>query len=339
MIRVAVHYWENDPFSLMIYRENVLAYLPEDVIVLPFIGDESPDGSADLIWEPGLAGSRMPPDYLLRVRCPVVATIHGAAPFVLPFRENYASVLSGLRGLMENRKCLHRWNKVRKKISSVIAVSQYGAYEVASVFNLNQKIVQPIYHGVDHSVFFPGGDIESYTKPYFLLVCQYQPKKNVDRVLSAFESIESKSKPDLVAIIPGYKGRKSYPGVHIIREKMDQVALAKWYRGALAFVFPSLHETFGMPIIEAMACGCPVITSNSSACKEIAGEAAMLVDPRDEKSIATSIFQLSNYPDIAIDLREKGLKRAEQFTWQCSAEEHLAQFRKAIIKFQTGFSK
>ena len=161
-------------------------------------------------------------------------------------------------------------------------------------------------------------------------MAQNQPLKNIDRLLVAYQKIPVEVRHDLVLIIPGYKKSVSISGVRVIYEKQSAEALANWYRGAIGFVFPSLRESFGLPILEAMACGCPVMTSDNSACKEIAGDAAILVNPRDEKMIISAMLQLANDAKFRDELRSKGLKRAKQFTWHRSAMEHLKEFHRAI---------
>jgi glycosyltransferase involved in cell wall biosynthesis len=97
--------------------------------------------------------------------------------------------------------------------------------------------------------------------------------------------------------------------------------------GALAFVFPSLYEGFGMPVLEAMACGAPVLTSSTSSLPEVAGDAAMLVDPADTDAIAAGIARIVGDPALRADLRERGLARAATFTWDRCARETLAVLR------------
>lgn len=93
-------------------------------------------------------------------------------------------------------------------------------------------------------------------------------------------------------------------------------------------MFPSLRESFGMPILEAMACGCPVITSNISACPEVAGDAALLVDPYSVDDIAGAMKRLIEDEPLRQSLRQKGLSRSRQFTWRKSARDHLKVFEK-----------
>ena len=94
--------------------------------------------------------------------------------------------------------------------------------------------------------------------------------------------------------------------------------------GALAFVFPSLYEGFGMPLLEAMACGTPVLASSTSALPEIAGDAALLIDPEDTAAIAAGMERLASDAGLRADLRVRGLARAAQFTWERCAQETLA---------------
>jgi glycosyltransferase involved in cell wall biosynthesis len=111
---------------------------------------------------------------------------------------------------------------------------------------------------------------------------------------------------------------------------MNHGELVTYYKRAVGFIFPSLHESFGMPILEAMACGCPVITSNTTACKEVAGDAALLVNPYSVDEITSAMERLVEDSALRRSLREKGIKRASMFTWKKSAQEHLKVFEGAL---------
>lgn len=330
-MKIAVHVRQIEPFSFANYRANLISQLQrKGCIFVPF-SSVSEIGRVDLVWEPGIGGSGIPRFDILKIGIPVVMTCHGAAPFVLSPKENWHTV----KGFIKERLIMWAdraaWFHLKRKVAGIIAVSAYGAQEITSVFNLPKEKVRYIYHGVDHDLFREDGPHENNEgRPYLLCVAQSQPKKNIDRLLRAYALLPFESRPELVLVVPGYPKVINTAGVHVIYDKKTAIELAAWYRGAMGFVFPSLHETFGFPIVEAMACGCPVITSNGTACKEIAGDAAILVNPRDEGEIASAMFQLANDPQLRDELRRKGLERAKQFTWQRSAEEHFNEFQKAL---------
>jgi glycosyltransferase involved in cell wall biosynthesis len=102
------------------------------------------------------------------------------------------------------------------------------------------------------------------------------------------------------------------------------------YNGADLFVFPSLYEGFGLPVLEAMACGTPVITSNVSSLPEVAGNAALLVDPYNVDELADAMRRILSDPALAADLRARGLERAQQFSWERTAQETLAVYKHVL---------
>ncbi|MEZ4571260.1 MAG: glycosyltransferase family 1 protein [Thermomicrobiales bacterium] len=154
--------------------------------------------------------------------------------------------------------------------------------------------------------------------------------------MSAFETLD---RPDLSLVIAGGDGWKSAP----IAARMESSArsadilrlgyvadefVPALYNGAEAFVLPSLFEGFGMGVLEAMACGCPVVTSNTTSLAEVAGDAAITVDPRSVTAIREGIVQALN-PDERARFRRLGLDRAGQFTWERAASETLDSIRRA----------
>lgn len=300
------------------------------VEIVPFDETGPVPAEVDLIWEPGLLGNRTPPSIFRGGGKPLVATVHGASGFTMRWREIYSNPLKGYRAMPRNRRTLNAWRWFKKRVSAVIAVSEFGGREVSSVFGIPDELVHPVHHGVDHSVFQPEGEKASLEHPYLFQVAQYQPLKNVDRVLTAYKSLPKSRRPPLVMVLPGYQGRIDVEGVTLIREGLNSEELAEWYRGALGCVVPSLRESFNMPILEAMACGCPVITSNVSACPEVAGEAALLVDPRSSYEIGDSMRRLIEDESLRKILSQKGLERAREFTWRKSAEGHLKVFQRVL---------
>ena len=331
-MKVGVLSRDDGPLSIGIYTENLLRELRKrDINVVLFSENGPPPRECDILWDPGL-GLRKVPRFLSAAPVPVVATVHGLRSFSMPMRSITDSPLAYIREQKTRCEVALGWKRLKRKISMVIAVSRYGAEEVARSLHINRSQICSIYHGVDHSVFTPAPPKPSMHEPYLLVVAEYSPKKNINRVFQVYEKLSRQlTMPKLVAILPGYTKYVNIEGVTVIATKTLQKDLAAWYAGALAFLFPSLHETFGMPILEAMACGCPVITSTTTACAEIAGDAALLVDPYSVDDIGMAIERLLADPSLRLILRQKGIERAHLFTWEKSADEHLAVFH-ALMK-------
>lgn len=319
-------------YSLCVYRDNLIRYLKAlDVDIIP-IQTEYPElDRAELVWDPGLISARFPLIEFRDAKIPIVVTIHGLAGHTLSIREYFPDPIEAIVGQAFHEQVSDEWKWFRKKVTRVIAVSEYGADEIVTVYHVPRKKVTAIYHGLDHDIFKEDGATKQLKQPYLLQIAQYAPKKNIDRVLEAYAQLSEKTRPDFYVIIPNYEGiDPDIKGVKIIREGQSHEDLAAWYRGALGFVFPSIHETFGLPVLEAMACGCPVITSNVTAMPEMTENAAILVNPRSNDEIADAIQRVVEDAKLRESLREKGLVRARQFTWEKSAREHLKVFQSAL---------
>ncbi len=318
---------DKEPFSLEIYRENIIKELERlGVDVIRFSDKGYLPQNCDIYWEPGIAGMRPPHKIFKDIKKPLIVTIHGAAFSSMKMREICPNPYWAVRARIKILKTLYEWRWFRKKITAVITVSEFARNEISNVYNIPHNIIHPIYHGIDHSVFSPDGE-SPLLRPYLLHVSQYKPIKNVNRIFDAYKRI-NKDRPDLVAILPGYRKNPDIKGIRIITERQSPQELAMWYRGALAFIFPSLRESFGMPVLEAMACGCPVITSYSTGCAEVAGDAALLINPRSVDEIRNAIESLIENDKMRIFLSLKGLERAKGFSWRRSAENHLEVIRK-----------
>jgi glycosyltransferase involved in cell wall biosynthesis len=319
-------------YSLCVYRDNLIRELKElDVNIIP-IQTEYPElDSVDIIWDPGLISARFPLLEFRDAKIPIVVTIHGLAGHTLSIREYFPDPIEAVVGQVFHEQVSEEWKWFRKKVTRVIAVSEYGADEIVTIYQVPRKKVTAIYHGLDHDIFKEGGAVTQMNSPYLLQIAQYAPKKNIDRVLEAYAQLPDNIRPEFYVIIPNYEGLDpDIKGVNIIREVQTHEELAAWYRGALGFVFPSIHETFGLPALEAMACGCPVITSDATAMPEMTDDAALLVNPRSIDEITDAIQRLVEDAKLRESLREKGLTRARQFTWEKSAGEHLEVFQSAL---------
>jgi glycosyltransferase involved in cell wall biosynthesis len=182
-------------------------------------------------------------------------------------------------------------------------------------------------------------------RPYVLYVGTIQPRKNLVRLIEAFTQTLQMTDPNLQCAICNLQfviaGKRGWL-TESIEQRVAELGLAERVRfigyvvdedlpallsGALAFVLPSLYEGFGMPVLEAMACGTPVLASNTSALPEVAGDAALLVDPTDTAVIAAGLARLAADAGLRAELRARGLARAAQFTWDRCAEQTLAILR------------
>ena len=179
------------------------------------------------------------------------------------------------------------------------------------------------------------------SKPYILYVGGLNPRKNVAELIYAYSKIRRELPEERKLVIPGA------PGKHLTRLQLLAEALnieedvvfpgfisvddLPWlYNGAALFVYPSLYEGFGLPPIEAMACGVPVIVSNVSSLPEIVGEAALTVNPYDTLALAEAMFSVLTRPELAEDLRKKGHLHCQRYTWQRNALQMLEVYRKVV---------
>jgi glycosyltransferase involved in cell wall biosynthesis len=161
-------------------------------------------------------------------------------------------------------------------------------------------------------------------EPYFVTVGTIQPRKNYERLIRAFVRFRRETRSNYRLIIVGGAGWLSEPTVALAKKyagdgvvlwgRAEPQELPPLLRGAAAFVFPALYEGFGIPLVEAMACGAPTIASNTGPVPEIAGDAALLVDPSSEEQLYIAMKQII-IPEWAARLAEKSLERAQVFSW------------------------
>jgi alpha-1,3-rhamnosyl/mannosyltransferase len=173
-------------------------------------------------------------------------------------------------------------------------------------------------------------------RPYFLYVGVDRPHKNLDRVVDAFASIADETPHDLVVVGHGHEALAARAAAADIAARVRRLGylpdaeVRAAYAGCDAFVLCSLAEGFGLPVIEAMRSGAPVITSDSGAMAEVAGDAALLVDPRSVAAIAGALRTIGARPELRDDLRRRGRQRAAGFTWQEAARKTLALYRTVL---------
>jgi glycosyltransferase involved in cell wall biosynthesis len=234
-----------------------------------------------------------------------------------------------------------------KVADAIIINSESLRSEIQRYLKVDERKLRLIYEAVDHDLFKPGDAAAAraavaahgVTKPFVLFVSSLWQYKNCDGLLRAW-AVARAQLPDRQLVVVGAGRDEKY--LASLRALAADLGIAgdvvfvggipleqtvDFYRAADLFVYPSLNETFGLPILEAMACGCPVVTSDVSAMPETAGGAAVLADPKDPASIARAIVEAAS-PDRD-RLRDLGLARAAQFTWGATAAATLDVYREA----------
>ena len=332
-MKIAVYYPKEFPLSMRIYGDTIMDILSKNGVEFTLFDeiDNLPTG-VDLFWDPRIGGGGFPAINKKLINKPIVATLHGAALFTLKMKENRFSFSDTWWMLKSRYRFRKDWKKYQHHVEKIITVSEYAKQEIIDNIRIDPNRIVPVYHAVDTSLFKPANnDTPAHTgQLYFFHVSVYQPKKNIDRLIKAYLKIAGKEGiPDLILLIPGYKKKVSCPKVKIITKQQSREKVAGLLQNAFGFVFPSLHESFGLPILEAMACGVPVITSNVTGCPEIAGGAALLVNPRKTDEIAGAMLKLVENKKIRQELIEKGLKRSSTFSWEKSASMHFRVFKDA----------
>src|SRR5271170_135447 len=216
----------------------------------------------------------------------------------------------------------------------LIAISENSRQDAVRLLGLDAERIEVIYSGVPEVYF--GAQARPSERPYVLYLGTIEPRKNVDTLLDAWSGFRFQSDFDLViAGATGWAGEKTLarlasrpPGVRYLGY-VPEDELPGLMAGASAFIYPSLYEGFGFPVAQAMAAGIPVITSNTSCLPEVAGDGALLVDPRSPAEIRSALEKLLTSTELRQKLRTAGMARAQQeYRWEICARKSLDFFRK-----------
>jgi glycosyltransferase involved in cell wall biosynthesis len=199
----------------------------------------------------------------------------------------------------------------------VIAVSEHVRADLVERLGYPVERVRVIHHGVDHERFTPDGRPR---EPFLLYPANWWPHKNHELLLEAFASVR-RERPELRLVLTGSDHPAGLPEAVTSLGRVSDERLVELYRSAAALVFPSLYEGFGLPPLEAMACGCPVAVSRAAALPEVCGEAAVYFDPTSADGIAQGIVEVLDRPPGG------GPERAAVFTWEEFAHRHDAVYR------------
>jgi glycosyltransferase involved in cell wall biosynthesis len=272
----------------------------------------------DAIWYPLVLGREGDADVLhcptyrgpLRARVPLVVTVHDLAVLRHPETFNRWTRTYSPRVVL----------RVLRAASRIIAVSEFTRRELVELLSINPDKITVIPNGVDDEFTREG---PSAPGDYVLAVGTLEPRKNLDRI------VEAARRSDVELRVVGARGWGGVDvggnGVRWLGE-VDDSELARLYRGAVCLAYPSLYEGFGIPVLEAMACGVPVVTTRGSAMEEVADGAAVLVDAYDPAEIAAGIERAAAERDKLV---ARGLERAQAFRWEAVAGATVQVYREA----------
>jgi len=259
-------------------------------LVLPRIATEG------VLWAPH---GTLP----VALRIPSVATLHDFSSLTMPLRHRVKTMLSF--NLFIGRSL--------QKATRIAAVSRAVAEEAVRWFGVSRERIEIVPNGVDE-YFTPEGDEEDYV----LFVGTIEPRKGLDDLLAVWDSLPA-PRPRLIICGGAGWGDVRLPSGAEVTGYVDRVRLRELYRHARAFVYPSRYEGFGIPPLEAMACGAPVIATRTGAIPEYAEGAALLVDPGDRVGLREGLMRLLRDAPLRRELRVRGPERARTYTWDRSA--------------------
>ncbi len=283
---------------------------------------------ADLLHAPAFVGPLLSP-------CPQVITVHDLSFLRYPafFQRSNRLYLQTLTGVA----C--------RRAAAVIAVSNFTAAEVQTLLRVPATRIHTIYHGVDPRFRpLPQKEVAAFRRAmqlpdrFVLYLGTLEPRKNLVGLINAFARLRD---PDLHLVLTGGRGwlyeeifaavervgmedRVHFPGY------VSPEAQPLWYNAASAFAYISHYEGFGLPVLEALACGVPTLTAATTSLPEAGGDGALLVMPDDEPAVAESLQRLLTDEELRGELRQRGLAHAARFTWPETARQTVALYQKII---------
>lgn len=259
-------------------------------------------------------------------RIPFTATLHDLTCWKMPAFHSEANVRA-------DREFAER---VLKRAAGIIAVSETTRQDAIEILGLAPEKIRTIHNGVADA-YFEAPAPPPRRKPYALFVGTIEPRKNVDRLLDAWQMLPARARSEYDLLLAGGAGWRCEATVERLRALRQGVFWLGYYpeallpeliRGAALLAYPSFYEGFGLPVAQAMACGTACVTSNVSSLPEIAGDAALLVNPESAEELCEALLRLLEDSALRARLGAAGRERAERmFRWERAARESLGFFR------------
>lgn len=275
------------------------------------------------------------------IPCKKVVTIHDLIPYILPetVGKGYLS------------KFLKEMPRIVELADGIITVSECSKRDILKFFNIEKDkvFVTPLaadnkYRPLDKNQCREKlKEVYNISRPFVLYIGGFSPRKNLSALMTAFSNIHKNLDTEHDLVIVGANKDDS----NLLRELsvnlnitsnviftgfVQEELLPVFYNSCSVFVYPSIYEGFGLPPLEAMSCGAPVITSDISSIPEVVGNGGILIDPFDMKSIMYSLEALLNDESIRKELSDKALKRASQFSWKKTSEQTIEIYKKIVYE-------
>jgi len=239
------------------------------------------------------------------------------------------------------------WKSI-KKADRIIVPSNFIYDEAINRYRFDKSILRVVYPGIDHDILkeYPMDLVkrvcEKYQLPenFILFVGSIEPRKNLKNLILAYDLLPDYLKKDFSLVLTGFSGWKNKEIKAFLDKNRDKVIytgyvseneLALIYNKASVFVFPSLYEGFGLPPLEAMACGCPVIVSDRASLPEVCSDSALYVNPHEPEDIADKIMEVLENQELRENLIKKGIQRSQSFKWENTAKDILNIFEEVAI--------
>ncbi|MCJ7547015.1 MAG: glycosyltransferase family 4 protein [Deltaproteobacteria bacterium] len=285
------------------------------------------------------------PHYLKKVNNPLLVNLGNTAP--LCYKKQIITIFD-LSFLINpewfSKKFYYYYQflipKIAKNSLKIITISEFSKKEIIRLLHIPEQKIKVIYCGVDtkfRQKISVNELLKNRPKNYILSVLSLEPRKNIHNLILAFKKI---GLPDIQLILVGsrsnvFANNKLKDIIHSKKNifftgYLSDDELIRLYSEAKLFVYPSYYEGFGLPPLEAMACGCPVVVSNAASLPEVCGDAAQYIDPYNVESIAEGINKVLTDEPLRQSLIEKGLERARLFSWEKSAQEHIEVFEEVV---------
>jgi len=311
-----------------------LSALAGHLITLPRLAREH---GLDLLHVPTVHTRASLPPVPRKLPCPLVVTVHDLIPITYYGRSG--------EPLPWRMRAYYRWNlNAAQKAQRIITVSESSRVEILNALHVPSDRVVAIHNGVDFGCTnsaMPPWKLADGKAPYILFGGSFEPRKNLTRLIEAFDSaVEAGLEHHLVMIVDSASGhaervrananRLSCPERLHFLSGLDEPTIRTVYQGASVFIFPTLAEGFGLPPLQAMASGVPVIASDLPIMREVLGEAAYYVDPYSVSDMADSLMALSSDSSLRAELAAAGPQRAAGFTWEETARRTLDIYRSVV---------